>query len=253
VKPTSYFPLTAIGEITAGTNLAAALAQALRRDRIAPGTDDVIVVAQKIVSKAEGCFRNLADVVVSARARELAAITGKDPRVVEVVLSESIAVLRAKPNVLIVRHRLGFVLAQAGVDRSNVPGDDRVLLLPPDPDASAAELRQRIAGEFGLAIGPGVVISDSFGRAWRMGTTNVAIGAAGVPALWDRRGEKDRHGRPLQVTQVAWADAVAGAAGLVMGEGAEGIPAVLVRGLCREGSERPAESLLRPLDEDLFP
>jgi coenzyme F420-0:L-glutamate ligase/coenzyme F420-1:gamma-L-glutamate ligase len=143
-------------------------------------------------------------------------------------------------------------MAQAGIDHSNLPDDQTVLLLPQDPDASAAELCARLAREFGHAQGPGVIVSDSFGRPWRMGTTNVAIGAAGVAALWDRRGEADRHGRKLEITQVAWADAIAGAAGLLMGEGAEGIPVVLVRGLPRLAGDRPARDLVRPMSQDLF-
>jgi coenzyme F420-0:L-glutamate ligase / coenzyme F420-1:gamma-L-glutamate ligase len=202
------------------------------------------------VSKAEGCFRDLATVRVSERTRELATITGKDARLVEVVLSESVEVLRARRDMLIVRHRLGFVIAQAGVDRSNVPGKDRVLLLPSDPDRSARTIRATVARILGIA--PGVIVSDSFGRPWRVGTTNGAIGAAGVPELWDRRGERDREGRVLEVTKVAWADAVAGAAGIVMGEVREGIPAVMVRGLVPRGPERPAAALVRPSEEDWF-
>lgn len=252
MQPASLFPLTNIDEIRPGSDLAATLCAALHVAGLKLESDDVLVVAQKIVSKAEGRLRNLSQVVASERAKELGALTGKDPRVVEVVLSESSEVVRAARDVLIVRHRSGLVMAQAGVDRSNVPGDDSVLLLPEDPDASAAMLRQHLASRFGLNPGPGVVISDSFGRPWRVGTTNVAIGAAGVAALWDRRGEKDRHGRALVVTQVAWADAIAGAAGLLMGEGPEGIPAVLVRGLRRIVPERPARDLIRPTSEDLF-
>lgn len=248
----SLHPLSDIDEVGPGCDLGAVIAAALRTSNLEPQTDDVIVVAQKIVSKAEGRFRYLNDVLVSDRARELADITGKDPRVVELVLAESTEVVRAAKDVLIVRHRLGFVMAQAGIDHSNLPDDQTVLLLPQDPDASAAALRARLAREFGRAQGPGVIVSDSFGRPWRLGTTNVAIGAAGVAALWDRRGEKDRHGRSLEITQVAWADAIAGAAGLLMGESAEGIPAVLVRGLRRVAVDRPARDLVRPMAQDLF-
>jgi coenzyme F420-0:L-glutamate ligase/coenzyme F420-1:gamma-L-glutamate ligase len=242
--------LPGIGEIPPGSDLAELLLGALAAAGLRLASQDVLVVAQKAVSKAEGRFVSLADVAPSPRARELAAVTGKDPRLVEVILGESTEVLRAKPNVLITRHRLGLVMAQAGIDRSNVPGDGRVLLLPLDPDRSAAALRQRLMAAQGVEVG--VIVSDSFGRPWRLGTTNVAIGAAGVPALWDRRGEADREGRALETTQVAWADAVAAAAGLAMGEAAEGTPAVLVSGLRWSLPALPARALQRPLDEDMF-
>lgn len=242
--------LPGIGEVWPGCDLADLLTGALAAAGLAPQHQDVLVIAQKAVSKAEGRFVDLAKVEPSARALELSRITGKDPRLVEVILGESTDVLRAKPNVLITRHRLGLVMAQAGVDRSNVPGTDRVLLLPLDPDRSAAALRERLLAIHGVEVG--VIVSDSFGRPWRLGTTNVAIGAAGVPALWDRRGEADREGRRLETTQVAWADAVAAAAGIAMGEAAEGTPAVLVRGLRWTLPAQPARHLLRPLDEDMF-
>lgn len=246
--------LPGIGEVAPGDDLAAFLGAAIGRlalppDRAARGTD-VLVVAQKVVSKAEGRYRSLERVTPSARAAELAALTGKDPRLVELVLSESTAVLRAVPNVLIVRHRLGYVMANAGIDRSNVGGTDRVLLLPYDPDASAAALRRSLLAR-GFDVG--VIISDSFGRPWRRGVTNVALGAAGVPALLDRRGQSDRAGRRLQVTEVALADQLAAAAGLLMGEAAEGLPAVLASGLGWVAPASPASRLIRPLAEDLFP
>jgi coenzyme F420-0:L-glutamate ligase/coenzyme F420-1:gamma-L-glutamate ligase len=242
--------LPGLPEVEPGIDLGALLAERLRS--IDPPLEpfDVLVVAQKIVSKAEGRFLDLGSVVPSARAEELALVTGKDARLVEAILAESAEVLRARPGVIIVRHRLGYVMAQAGVDRSNVAGTDRVLLLPEAPDDSAARLRATLARLTGIA--PGVVISDSFGRPWRLGTTNIALGAAGVPSLWDRRGELDRNGRPLESTEVAWADAIAAAAGLAMGEAAEGTPCVLVRGLSWSAPESTAAALLRPLDEDLF-
>jgi coenzyme F420-0:L-glutamate ligase/coenzyme F420-1:gamma-L-glutamate ligase len=237
-------------EIRAGDDLAALIAAALRAGGLELRPFDVVVIAQKVVSKAEGRRASLDDFPPSARALELARECRKDPRLVEAVLSEAQEVLRVAPNVLIVRHRLGFVMAQAGVDRSNVPGDDSLLLLPVAPDQSAERLRETLGQAFGADVG--VVVSDSFGRPWRMGTTNVAIGCAGLPALWDRRGECDRDGRRLEVTQVAYADAIAGAAGLVMGEGSEGVPCALVRGLRWTAPIRPARDLLRPLGEDLF-
>jgi len=247
--------LPGIGEIEPGDDLAAILGEALRNlDVPAQGRNlsqpqSVLVVAQKIVSKAEGRYVSLDSVTVSPRAGELAALTRKDPRVVELVLAESVEVLRAKPDVLIVRHRLGYVMANAGIDRSNV-GNDRVLLLPVDPDGSADALASALLARYGFHVG--VIICDSFGRPWRKGVTNVALGAAGVPALLDRRGEPDRNGRRLEVTEIALADQLASAAGLLMGEGAESRPAVLIRGLTLDAPPVPAARLIRPLAEDLF-
>jgi coenzyme F420-0:L-glutamate ligase/coenzyme F420-1:gamma-L-glutamate ligase len=243
-------PLSGIAEIRPGDDLGAELAGAIVRTGIALAPYDVLVVAQKVVSKAENRYVDLHTVQASPRAHELAAITRKDARLVELVLGESTEVLRAKPEMLIVRHRLGYVMANAGIDRSNVDGADRVLLLPRDPDGSAAVLRAQLAAQFGVEIG--IVISDSFGRPWRIGVTNVALGAAGVPALIDRRGEVDRNGRRLEVTEVAFADLLASAAGLAIGEGAEGLPAALVRGARWNAPSKPASVLIRPLQEDLF-
>lgn len=245
--------LGGVPEVRPGSDLAALLAAALAERQIAPVAADVLVVAQKIVSKAEGRLVDLASVVPGQRALELATITGKDARLIELILSESTAVVRAKQDVLIVRHRLGYVLANAGIDRSNVlnaSGREQVLLLPHDPDASAAVLRATLGLRCGVA--PGVIISDSFGRPWRRGVVNVAIGAAGVPALLNRRGEADRGGRRLEVTEVAIGDALAAAAGLIMGEGAEGIPAVLIRGFSTRAPMSHGRALIRPLEEDLF-
>jgi len=246
-------PLLEIPEVIAGSDLARLLAEALRNGGLEPRGGDVLVVAQKIVSKAEGRVVDLASVVPGSRARNLAALTGKDARLVELILAESTEVLRARANLLIVRHRLGFVVANAGIDRSNVPGlpgGEAVLLLPRDPDASAAALRTALGQRFDAA--PGVIVSDSFGRPWRRGVVNVALGAAGLPALLDRRGEQDRGGRRFESTEVAIADAIAAAAGLVMGEAAEGIPVVLMRGLRVSGPASSGRSLVRPLAEDLF-
>lgn len=239
-------PLVEVGEVAPGDDLAALLSRALAAQGLSIGRGDTLVVTQKIVSKAEGRFVALDTVVPGPEALRLAEVTRKDPRLVELVLSESTAVLRAVPNVLVVRHRLGLVMANAGIDRSNIgPGmAERALLLPVDPDASAERL--------GRALGCAVVISDSFGRPWRMGVVAVGIGASGLPALHDRRGERDRDGRMLEVTQVAVADLLASAAALATGEGAEGIPAVLVRGFAPAGTPCPAATLTRPLEEDLF-
>ena len=249
--------LTGLPEIEPGMDLAALIVEALDTARITLAARDVVVVAQKVVSKAEGRLVDLDSVVPSARAQRYAALTRKDPRLVELVLGETEEIVRAVPGVLIVRHRLGFVMANAGVDRSNVPSHcdgepprERVLLLPRDPDASAAELRRRLLERDGAPVG--VIVSDSFGRPWRLGVQNVALGSAGLPSLVDRRGERDRSGRAMEVTEVALADAIAAAAGLVMGEAAEGTPVALVRGLDWDAPERPASALMRPKAEDLF-
>lgn len=238
-------PLARIGEIVPGDDLAPLLRKALS-GALPLASKDVLVVTQKIVSKAEGRFVDLATVTPGAEAARLAAITHKDARLVELVLAEASAVLRAVPNVLITRHRLGHVMANSGIDRSNIgPGvAERALLLPIDPEASAERLR--------AALGCAVVVSDSFGRPWRYGVTGVAIGAAGLPALVDRRGEADRDGRRLEVTQIGLADMLATAAMLAMGEGAEGVPAALIRGADWPGGTSPASALIRPLEEDLF-
>ena len=214
------------------------------------GGADVLVVTQKIVSKAEDRYVAPDSVNPSEEALRLAKVTRKDPRLVELVLTESTAVVRAAPNVLITRHRSGHVMANAGIDRSNTGGGGRVLLLPNDADATAEHLRQGLGSQFGRL--PAVVISDSFGRPWRYGVVNVALGASGLPSLIDKRGEPDRDGRPLEVTQIAFADMIASAAGLAMGEGAEGIPAAVVRGAIWPAGSLPASALLRPLSEDLF-
>jgi coenzyme F420-0:L-glutamate ligase/coenzyme F420-1:gamma-L-glutamate ligase len=249
----SLTALEGIPEVTPGMALAPLIAAALERQALVAAADDVLLVCQKIVSKSEGRFVELAAVEVSVRARDLAARCGKDPRLVEVILRESIEVVRCAPQVLIVRHRLGLVMANAGVDQSNVPGSEqRVLLLPQDPDASASALRRSLSAILGFS--PALIITDTFGRPWRSGVCGTAIGASGITALLDRRGERDRFGRELKVTQVAIADALAAAATLVMGEGAEGRPAVLARGLpagLRHPSAR-ASDVLRPLAEDLF-
>jgi coenzyme F420-0:L-glutamate ligase/coenzyme F420-1:gamma-L-glutamate ligase len=211
------------------------------------------VVAQKIVSKAEDRSVDLATVVPSPRAVALGAEIGKDPRLVEVLLRESVRVVRSRPNLLIVEHRLGFVMANAGVDQSNVAPQDgvhRVLLLPRDPDASAEALRARLAERFGVPLA--VIINDSFGRAWRRGTVGVAIGAAGLPALVDLRGRPDLFGRILEVSIIGFADEIAAAASLLMGQADEARPVVLVRGLDWTGPATAGREMLRPAAEDLF-
>jgi coenzyme F420-0:L-glutamate ligase/coenzyme F420-1:gamma-L-glutamate ligase len=244
--------LPGIPEVVAGARLAELLLGAVARagERIAAG--DILVVAQKIVSKAEGRRVRLTGVTPSPEARELAQAAEKDPRLVELILRESRAVLRLKPGLIIVEHRLGFVMANAGVDRSNVGAADEetALLLPVDPDASARRIRAGVRDACGIEVG--VVINDSFGRAWRNGVSGVALGVAGIPALVDLRGAADRNGRTLRVTQVAAADELAAAASLVMGQADEGFPAVLARGFPYALRDATAQELVRPRAEDLF-
>jgi coenzyme F420-0:L-glutamate ligase/coenzyme F420-1:gamma-L-glutamate ligase len=251
--PVTLTPIANIPRLRPGDDLAAMIIAACEAERITLADHDVLVVAQKVVSKVEGRHVDLARVKPSQRARSLAAEVDKDPRLVEVILNESKRVVRHRPGVLIVEHRLGFVMANAGVDRSNVDptlGEEPVLLLPIDPDASAAALRERLATRFGTTLG--VIISDSFGRAWRRGTVGVALGVAGMPALMDLRGHPDLYGRVLRVTQTGFADEIAAAAALVMGEADEARPVILVRGLAWSGPSAGAADLLRPADEDLF-
>lgn len=213
---------------------------------------DVLVIAHKAISKAEGRVRRLADVSPGDRAREFADAHGKDPRVVQAVLDETVELLRSERGVLVCVTRHGFVCANAGVDRSNVPDDDSVVLLPEDPDSSARRLRTGVAAALGVR--PAVLVTDSFGRAWRLGQADVAIGAAGLIALDDWSGRLDQHGHPLQVTAIAVADAAAAAADLVRAKDSRQ-PVVVVRGLERfvTADDGPgAAALRRPAAEDLF-
>jgi coenzyme F420-0:L-glutamate ligase/coenzyme F420-1:gamma-L-glutamate ligase len=239
--------------IEPGDNLASVLVDAFRSAGIELRDGDVVVVAQKIVSKAEGRYVELDRVEPSARAEELAALLKKDPRHVEVVLSESREVVRQREGLLITEHRLGFIMANAGVDQSNIAhpeGAERVLLLPEHPDASCAALKERLDEAFDADIA--VVINDSFGRPLRNGVVGVAIGAAGLPSLQNLVGEPDLFGRALRVTEVAFADEIASAASMLMGQGAEGRPVVHLRGLTWSGPPRPATHLVRPKERDLF-
>jgi coenzyme F420-0:L-glutamate ligase / coenzyme F420-1:gamma-L-glutamate ligase len=251
--PVTLRSVPGIGKINRGDNIGEILGRALRQMEIAITSKHVVVVAQKIVSKAEGRLVFLDEVQPSARAIELAKVTGKDAALVEMVLQESVAVLRALPNVLIVRHRLGYVVANAGIDQSNVSGTagrPTCLLLPRDPTASAAAIRADLHTHLGCS--PAVIVSDSFGRPWRRGVVNVALGSVGLNSLVNLRGKTDLNGRPLYVTEVALADALAAAAGIVMGESDEGTPAVLITGVDWPPPEVEARALIRPLNEDLF-
>ena len=235
-----------------GDDLGALLIAALQRMRILPQSKDIIVIAQKVVSKAEGRFVDLKTVVPSGRAIALAKEVNKDARLVEVILSESDEVIRQRRDVLIVAHRLGFIMANAGVDQSNVAGEnsEQVLLLPRDPDASAAALKTRLDCEFGVDLG--IIINDSFGRPWRSGVVGVALGAAGLPVVRSMIGTPDLFGRNMRVTEVAVADEIAAAGSLLMGQGAEGQPAVHLRGLDWDAPAAPASVLVRPKQTDLF-
>ena len=245
-------PLAGIKLVEPGDDLGDIAVAAFAANRLVPEPGDVLVVAQKIVSKAEGRYVDVATVKPSERAIALGAEVDKDPRFVEVVLSESRRVVRHRPGLLIVEHRLGFVMANAGIDHSNLPaqGDERVLLLPEDPDGSARALREQFARALGADIA--VIICDSFGRPWRKGTVGVALGAAGLPALIDLRGQPDLFGRELLVTETGFADEIAAAAGLVMGQADEAVPMVLVRGLRWSAPEVAAAALIRPAEHDLF-
>lgn len=236
-----------------GDDLAALLIDAVRGNDIVPRDQDVFVLAQKIVSKAEGRYVELDDVRPSELALKLGNITGKDPRIVELIHAESREVIKLGPGMLIAEHRLGFVMANAGIDQSNIEhpgGRERALLLPVDPDASCAALKARLDEAFGVDVA--VVINDSFGRPWRKGVTGVALGCAGLPALQSLIGEPDLYGRSMQVTEVAVADEVAAAASMLMGQTAAGQPVVHMRGLRWDCAPRPAADLIRPRDQDLF-
>ena len=240
-------PLGGLPEIREGDRLGELLAKSAR-----PQEGDALVVSQKVVSKAEGRVRRLADVEPSERARELAARLGKDPALVQLVLYESAAIVRAEAGVLITETRSGWICANAGIDSSNVAEDGWVTLLPVDPDASARRLRSEVRAASGHA--PAVVISDSFGRPWRLGQADVAIGCAGLAPLDDWRGRLDRTGRELAATVVALADEIAAAADLVREKNA-GLPAALVRGLgarVKDGDGPGAAVVQRPAPDDLF-
>jgi coenzyme F420-0:L-glutamate ligase/coenzyme F420-1:gamma-L-glutamate ligase len=237
--------------VQAGDDLPALILACLDRAGQVLHDRDVVVIAQKVVSKAEGRTVDLADVTLSSQAISLAAEVGKDPRIVEVVLSDSAKVVRSRPNLMIMQHRLGFVMANAGVDQSNVAeadGRHRALLLPVDPDGSAESIRVRLAERADI----GVVISDSFGRPWRRGTAGVAIGSAGIPSVIDLRGQPDLFGRILEVSIIGFADEIAAAASLLQGQAAEAQPVVIVRGLTWNAPNVPVAAMIRPPEEDLF-
>jgi len=253
--PLTLTPLKNIPLIRQGDNLADIVVNALKDNKISLENDDILVFAQKIVSKAEGRALNLAGIIPSQRAIDIARQIDKDARVIELILRESREVLRTRPGTIIVEHRLGFICANAGIDHSNVAAagdsaEEWVLLLPTNPDHSAETIRDEIRSQTGKRAG--ILIIDSHGRAWRNGTVGTAIGLAGLPGLQDLRGNRDLLGRELLITQVGVADELAAAASLVMGQAAEGTPVVHVRGFPYQLREGSLKELIRPKEQDLF-
>lgn len=246
--------LSGIPLVKAGDSITELVISALQKKNLQLQAGDILVLAQKIISKAEGRLVRLADINPSSDAILLGKKTAKDPRLAELILQESVRILRAKPGVTIVEHRLGLIHANAGIDQSNIlhdEEDDCALLLPLDPDQSALTLRVDLQNKTGATVA--VLISDSTGRPWRLGTVPIVIGAAGLAVLIDHIGELDLFGRPLQATTVGLGDQIASAAGLLMGETKAACPAVLVRGLVApEASSQNASHLLRQASEDLF-
>ncbi len=242
------FPL-----VEPGDSLPRLILDTLQQEQISLQQGDVLVLAQKIISKSEDRYVDLASVQPTTEADRLALKCDKDPRLVQLILNESSDVLRCVPGVIIARHRLGFVMANAGIDHSNISGADdgqRVLLLPENPDRSAEQLQQQLEQTTGLDLA--IIINDSFGRPWRLGTTGVCIGCAGVVSLLDRRGDTDLFGQELLVTQVAVGDELATAASVLMGQAGEARPLVVIRGTKFPREPAPAHHLLRPASEDLF-
>ncbi len=253
IRSLTLFPLPGVPEVEPGADLAQLVIDAVAEAGQRLDRGDVLCVAQKIVSKAEGRIIELATVTPSSRALELAPRVDKDPRLVELILAESESIVACKPGVIVVEHRSGVILANAGIDHSNVGGSDsaeRVLLLPEDANASARRLREQLRERIGAGIG--VIITDSVGRPWRLGTVGIALGCSGIPALRDLRGRRDRHGRLLRVSETADADSLASAACLLMGEADEALPLVLIRGYPFRDEEQDAATLLRDASGDLF-
>jgi coenzyme F420-0:L-glutamate ligase/coenzyme F420-1:gamma-L-glutamate ligase len=251
----TLIPLQGLPMIQPGDSLPELINGALIKNELALQDGDILVLAQKIVSKAEGRLVNLTTVHPSPDAFRYADLTGKDPRLIELILSESRAVLRNRQNLIIVEHRLGFISANAGIDHSNVSGlwgepEDWVLLLPENPDHSAQEIRAALENQYQVQIG--VLIIDSHGRAWRLGTVGTTIGLSGLPGLVDLRGKSDLFNYQLRVTQVAASDELAAAASLVMGQAGEGTPVILARGFPYALREASLQELIRPKDLDLF-
>lgn len=250
LTPLENFPF-----IKSGDNLVDSISASLAATKVILKSDDILVLAQKIISKAEGRQIDLNSVRPSQEAVELSAKCDKDPRLIELILQESKSVLRVRPGTIIVEHKLGFVCANAGIDHSNVTtenssNDNIVLLLPEDPERSAYRIRTKLEARFGVPIG--IMIIDSHGRAWRLGIVGVSIGFSGIPGLVDMRGNPDLTGRKLKITQIAVADELAGAASLMMGQASEGLPVIHVRGFPYSLREGQFQELIRPIEQDLF-
>ena len=253
--PLTLTALSGIPILKPGDDLGDLIFEALNKNGVRPESGDILVLAQKIVSKVEGRFADLSQIKPSKKAEELAVVALKDPRFVELVLQESKAILRVRPGVIISEHRNGFICANAGIDHSNVQSlggkpENWVLLLPQNADESARKLRVDLEKRYGVQLG--VLIIDSHGRAWRMGTIGMTIGLSGFPALVDLRGEEDLFGYKLQVSQVAAADELAAGASLMMGQAGEAAPVVHVRGFPYPMREASLEELIRPTEQDMF-
>ena len=243
--------LPGIPLVESGSDLGELTLAGLQKAGIVLQDGDVLVYASKVVSKTEGRFQNLGGIKPSPAAREIAAACDKDPRLVELILAESNQVLRIRPGLIVVEHRLGFVCANAGIDHSNTNGDDdAVLLLPTDPDTSARRLHEAIAEATGTEVT--VIINDSHGRAWRMGTVGITIGVAGMSPLTDRRGDPDLFGRTLQATLLGTADEIAAAASVLQGGADERSPIIHLRGAIHWSGSGQLSELLRPLESDMF-
>lgn len=237
--------------VQTGDDIPQLILDALGRADLELQSGDVIVIASKIISKSEGRIASLNDVIPGEEALKVAEEVDKDPRIVELVLSESTGISRSRKGVLVTEHRLGFVSANSGLDASNVDGtNEQVLLLPLNPDESAANIRENLKRETGTEVA--IIVTDTHGRPFRLGNVGVAIGVSGMQALWDRRGEKDLFGREMVATILGYGDLVASAAHLIMGEGAEGLPFVLIRGLKFPRGEGQAKDLNRPPEMDMY-